>query len=326
MTRATDDTNGSLTLQEAADRLGVHYMTAYRYVRTGRLPAHRQGGRWSVAAADVAELARHRDTRSSQPTAGLGDTDDRVPSSPDGEGTGGLRGLRPADDDGERYRARLLERLLAGDEPGAWHVVESALVARMRPDRAHLDLLAPCLREIGDRWAAGTLTVGDEHVASATATRLATRLSPLRARRGRTRGTVVLAGAPGEWHALPMILLANVLRARGWGVVELGPDTPPVAVVDAARHADRLQAVGVSIGSHDAMAEGVRMLAEIRTALPDVLLLVGGPGVLDAADARHIGGDAWGADADQVDALLTARRPRRPPGQAAESPETRPAG
>ena len=28
-----------LTLQEAADLLGVHYMTAYRYVRTGRLPA-----------------------------------------------------------------------------------------------------------------------------------------------------------------------------------------------------------------------------------------------------------------------------------------------
>ena len=30
-------TESRLTLQEAADRLGVHYMTAYRYVRTGRL-------------------------------------------------------------------------------------------------------------------------------------------------------------------------------------------------------------------------------------------------------------------------------------------------
>ena len=30
---------GLLSLQEAADRLGVHYMTAYRYVRTGRLRA-----------------------------------------------------------------------------------------------------------------------------------------------------------------------------------------------------------------------------------------------------------------------------------------------
>ena len=32
-----------ITLHEAAARLGVHYMTAYRYVRTGRLPAERDG-------------------------------------------------------------------------------------------------------------------------------------------------------------------------------------------------------------------------------------------------------------------------------------------
>ena len=32
-----------ISLQEAASRLGVHYMTAYRYVRTGRLPAQRDG-------------------------------------------------------------------------------------------------------------------------------------------------------------------------------------------------------------------------------------------------------------------------------------------
>jgi excisionase family DNA binding protein len=327
MTGATDDTSGLLTLQQAADRLGVHYMTAYRYVRTGRLPADRRGGRWSVAATDVAELARHRDTTPSPAGDGPGDgTGGRDPSSPDGDGTGELGAARSGEDGTERYRTRLLERLLAGDEPGAWHVVESALVARIRPDRAHLDLLAPCLREIGDRWAAGTLTVGDEHVASAVAARLAARLSPLRARRGRTRGTVVLAGAPGEWHGLPITLLANVLRARGWAVVELGPDTPPAAVVDAARHADRLQAVGVSIGSDGAVAAGTGMVAEVRTALAGVLLLVGGPGVPDAATARRIGGDAWGADADEVDALLTARRPRRPAGQAAEPPPTHPAG
>jgi methanogenic corrinoid protein MtbC1 len=280
-----------------------------------------------VAATDVAELVRHRENASSPAGPGAGDdTGGRAPSSPGAEGTGGPGPTRPGDDGGERYRTRLLERLLAGDEAGGWHVVESALVARMRPDRAHLDLLAPCLREVGDRWAAGTLTVGDEHVASVTAARLAARLSPLRGRRGRTRGTVVLAGAPGELHGLPIILLANVLRARGWGVVELGPDTPPDAVVDAARDVDRLVAVGISIGRDRAVAAGARVLAETRAALPDVLLLVGGPGVPDAAAARRIGGDAWGADADEVDALLTARRPRRPAGQAAKSPATRPAG
>jgi excisionase family DNA binding protein len=44
-------------LGEAADILGVHYMTVYRYVRTGRLAAKRESARWSVAVDD---LHRHR--------------------------------------------------------------------------------------------------------------------------------------------------------------------------------------------------------------------------------------------------------------------------
>jgi excisionase family DNA binding protein len=287
---AGGDERATLTLQQAADHLGVHYMTAYRYVRTGRLPAIRRDGRWSVATADVAALA---DSRAGTPTHADGDGRDDH-SRGDGRGV-------------DRYRARLLERMLAGDEAGAWHVVESALVARMRPDRAHIDLLAPCLRELGERWAAGTVAVGDEHVATATAIRLAARLAPLRVRRGRTRGTVVVAGAPGEQHGLPITLLTNVLRSRGWGVVELGPNTPGASVVDAARHADRLVAVAISVGSDETFGSSSRMLAGLATALPGVPLLVGGPGVPDGAVAHRLGGEAWGADADEVDALLARR-------------------
>ena len=38
-------TEQTLTLAEAANHLGVHYMTAYRYVRTGQLPARKAGDR-----------------------------------------------------------------------------------------------------------------------------------------------------------------------------------------------------------------------------------------------------------------------------------------
>lgn len=289
---AGGDEHGMLTLQQAADHLGVHYMTAYRYVRTGQLKATRRHGRWSVAPAEVTALSRRREGRSGAGVAAVGDTP--VP-----------------DDDIDRQRVRLLERMLAGDEPGAWHIVQSSLVGPSGPDRVQLDLLAPCLREIGERWAAGTLDVGDEHVATATAARLAARLAPLRARRGRTRGTVVLAGAPGEQHGLPMTLLANVLRSRGWGVIELGPDTPAIAVLTTARRADRLQAVAVSVGSEDGFDAAADVLAELRSSLPGVPLLVGGPGVPDAATALRLGGDRWGADADDVDHLLAIERARQ---------------
>jgi methanogenic corrinoid protein MtbC1 len=290
MTPGVDDPPaGTLTLRAVAERLGVHYMTAYRYVRTGRLAARRHDGRWVVTHGDLAAFERDR---SSPPRGGR-------------RRAGGDDAVVQRDAGQRRYRARLLERLLAGDEAGAWHVVESALVMRMNADVVHLGLLAPCLREIGDRWAAGSLSVGGEHVASAVAVRLAARLAPLSARRGRTRGALVIGGSPGELHGLPITLVTNVLRSRGWEVVELGPNTPVADVVEAAGHTDRLRAVGVSVGSDVAKRSAARTLAGLRERFPDVPLLAGGPGVRDTTVARGLGADGWAADANELDALLS---------------------
>ncbi|MFM7891249.1 MAG: helix-turn-helix domain-containing protein, partial [Actinomycetota bacterium] len=57
MPKAVDTT---VSLHEAARRLKVHYMTAYRYVRSGRLPARQQNGEWQVLLADVQQFAESR--------------------------------------------------------------------------------------------------------------------------------------------------------------------------------------------------------------------------------------------------------------------------
>jgi len=43
------DDDELLSLRDAADQLGVHYMTAYRYLRLGTLPAKKVGGVWQSA-------------------------------------------------------------------------------------------------------------------------------------------------------------------------------------------------------------------------------------------------------------------------------------
>ncbi len=60
------DGSDRLSLHEAADLLGVHYMTVYRRVRLGILPARKFGGTWMI---DRAQLER-------------GDDDTRTWSSP----------------------------------------------------------------------------------------------------------------------------------------------------------------------------------------------------------------------------------------------------
>ena len=46
----------TITLQEAAATLGVHYMTAYRYVRLGLLEAEKVGTTWQVSVDAVEQL------------------------------------------------------------------------------------------------------------------------------------------------------------------------------------------------------------------------------------------------------------------------------
>lgn len=239
-------------------------MTAYRYLRTGRLPATKVGGEWQVDPGDVERL--------------------RPGPVPRG-------GRRRA-----WARGRLQDRLLAGDEIGAWSIVEAALASGADPSEVHLELLGRALRAIGDGWASGELDVADEHRASAVARRLVARLGPRFARRGRKLGTVVVGAPPGELHDLPVAMVADHLRGAGFDVVDLGASTPASSFALAA---ERSRPVAVLIGmtgkGHDAAARSV--IASVRRAGASTVL-VGGAAVPTAEAAAALGADGWsGLDA-----------------------------
>ena len=268
-----------ITLNEAAERLGVHYMTAYRYVRTGRLHGVREGVEWRVDPAEVAAMGQPR------------------PGAP--------RGRRRRTD----YRTLLEERLVAGDEAGAWGLIEQALTSSKTPGAVYLEMIIPAMRSIGERWATGELTVADEHQASAIAHRLVGRLGPQFVRPGRRRGTIVIGSAPGDQHGLPTAFLADLLREHSFGVTDLGANTPLESFVDAVNHADRLVAVGICVTSTECLAAVPDVVEAVRraTAVP---MLVGGSALPDEGAALAMGADAGAITGDDAVAgflALTAR-------------------
>lgn len=281
-----------VTLQEAARRLGVHYMTAYRYVRTGTLPARQSGARWMV---DVADL-------------------DALRSAEQGRTAGGpRRGQGPA-----RARPQLMSRLVAGDEPGAWTTLQAVLAGGADPAAIYVDLLAPVLQMIGDAWEAGELQVAGEHRASAVAARLVGRMGPMFARRGRPRGSVVIGVVAGDRHVLPGAMLSDIVRSDGFQVMDLGADTPVESFVESATQASRLVAVMIGVtlvGPEAGVADAVAALKEAGVEAP---VLVGGAAVKGEEAAASLGADAWtGPDARAALATLNAvaaprRRPARP--------------
>jgi excisionase family DNA binding protein len=267
-----------LTLPEVAGQLGVHYMTAYRYVRTGRLPAKRVAGTWRVDPADL----------------------DKMRKSARGTGERRPTGVVPA-------RLHLETRLIASDEPGAWEIIEAALGSGMEPEAVLLEIISPTLRSIGELWEQGKLSVADEHRASAVATRLISRLGARFGRRGHKRGTVIVAAPAGEMHSVPIAIAANLLRWHGFGVVELGADTPADALAEAAVGESDLVAVAIGCTSKNSPLAARRAIAAVRQKVPQVPILLGGAAVTTAAQARRLGADMFtGSRADEIVHALEA--------------------
>ena len=264
-----DDT--LLSLRAAADQLGVHYMTAYRYLRLGTLPAKKVNGVWQVRMADLSAVIGREQPR---------------------PGPGGIRW--------SPYRSQLRDRLTSGDEPGAWSVIERARVSGASPEAIHLQLIAPVLRVIGDAWSAGELDIAAEHRATGVAQRLIGRLGPSFARRGRKRGTVVIGGAPGDHHSIPLAILGDILRGRGLFVVDLGANTPPDSFLESAREHDDVIAVAIGVGCDQSIEPARRAAGLLHEQIPGIHVFVGGPAVTTERAARAIGADEYGATAVDV--------------------------
>ena len=125
-----------LTLHEAADRLGVHYMTVYRHVRLGMLPARKVGGSWRIDPADLATALRAGRRRQPAP----GPAPAAMASKP--------RRRAP-------WAERLQQRMLAGDGAGAWQVVEAAMASGVEPQDVYVEILGPALHAHRRGLAAG---------------------------------------------------------------------------------------------------------------------------------------------------------------------------
>lgn len=263
----SDKKPDSLTLQAAADQLGVHYMTAYRYIRIGSLPATKVGKSWEVDAADLRAFQEG--------------SHDAAPSDPD------------------VWVDRFVSRATSGDEAGLWDVVTGALDTKLSPAEVYLNVIGPALRRIGDEWSAGRLDVAQEHRASKLVGRVIARLSPRFRTRGVKKGTIVLGSVQGDDHELGGTMVADLLRAEGFAVDDLGSNVPTSSFVHACTESDRL--IGVAIASYmDSNDNQIRAAIASIASTTAVPIVVGGPGIRDEDHAQDLGATTYAATAKEA--------------------------
>lgn len=128
--------------------------------------------------------------------------------------------------------ARLRTALDAFDDQSA-HAALDRLFATVSVEAALAEVLIPYLHDLGERWAAGSASVAQEHFAASL---IRGRLLGLARGWGADEGpSVLLACLPGEAHDLGLLAFGVLLSRRGWRVTFLGADTPFDALAGSVR-------------------------------------------------------------------------------------------
>jgi methanogenic corrinoid protein MtbC1 len=208
------------------------------------------------------------------------------------------------------------DALIAGHQVEAEEIAREAIAAGMSLADLYVDVMFPALAEVGERWAAGDLSVAEEHLATSIVESVMARIGRSADRMPtRDRERVLMAGVELEGHVVGLRMLADLAEDAGFDVRYLGASVPVDALVDlVGRLQPRIVCLSVSVATPTtSLVEAVDALTRRR----DLSLLVGGSGV--PASVREDPRVAYASDVrDALEVLERlagergARTPRSP--------------
>jgi len=152
------------------------------------------------------------------------------------------------------------------------------------------DFLHPLMESVGERWHSGELSIGHEHLATATVRSFLGSLTT-QSRLSETAPAIIVATPAGQRHEIGALLAAFTAALQGWRVLYLGSDLPAEALAAVAAESGA-HVVALSVTTTDSQPDPSAEVAKLRLLLSsEKRLLVGGRVIEDlplAADANAV--------------------------------------
>jgi DNA-binding transcriptional MerR regulator/methylmalonyl-CoA mutase cobalamin-binding subunit len=207
----------------------------------------------------------------------------------------GESGLSPDADKWNHYLNGMMAAIISFDEERLEEIYNEAL-SLYAIGVVTCKLLTPLLIELGLRWEGGEGNIAEEHF---FAFYLRNKLGARYHHRGRgNRGPLLLlAGLPGEYHEIGLLLFALAAHESGYRVLPLGANMPldELAAVASKKQCDAVVLSGAIEPSKETLAHDLPELVENCPAP----ILIGGLSSVYACDAiNRAGAEALGRDID----------------------------
>ena len=196
------------------------------------------------------------------------------------------------------------------DDVKVKELIQKALVEGVSPMEIIEKALRPAMVEIGDKFEQGEYFLAELVVAGDIFKEVMDEIivPELRKRGGEVSklGTVVIGTVRGDLHDIGKSIVASMLSAAGFEVVDLGVDVPPEKFVEAVKK-HNADIVGMSALLTTTMLEMKSVIEALKKEgiRSKVKVIVGGAPITPEF-AKEIGADAYAKDA--VEAVEVCRR------------------
>jgi MerR family transcriptional regulator, light-induced transcriptional regulator len=216
-------------------------------------------------------------------------------------------------------RNKWIQACLEFNEPEAEKIANMAF-AVAAPETVLVNLFQKGLSIIGEHWYTGKASVQQEHFASAVAMRRLYNLlsaAPLPNR----NEYILLACPPEEDHEFGLLMVAVLLRRRGWRVVYLGPNVPLYRLEEALRAIKPTLVVSLAQGLTQA-----KNLREMAVMLADhkIKVAYGGRVFIEIPElTEKIPGTFIGNEIEEIVLSIDRLVKEKAPAVIAEEPDER---
>lgn len=200
----------------------------------------------------------------------------------------------------EPIREQLTQALIEGDADAAEAVALEALAANLDPLEIISGVMIPALTEVGSQFQCGDIFLPELMMAGEAAERVSKHLEAAIASQGRTAnvlGVVVAGTVQGDVHDIGKNIVATMLRAHGFKVVDLGRNVAPSKFLDAAQanNADIVAMSTLMTTTRPMALSTLNLFREV--GVKDKYALIVGGGCVTEAWANESGFDGYSADA-----------------------------
>jgi len=212
----------------------------------------------------------------------------------------------PISEDWLERKNTFLAALLGGDHKKCLKIAKESISTGKDIEQFYMHIIQPVMYEIGMLWERGTISVAQEHLASAIVGRVMASNSLLEVIPDAVMTKAVITSAPNEFHEIGAWMIADILEHEGWDVRYLGANTPANDLLELLRSFQpRVLALSVTMPFNILKAKEIINAIRADAELNKMQIIIGGRPFNENVELwRSTGADYFAANATEIKTLL----------------------